>query len=187
MLLMDFSRSVFCDALLTRPNDELLFMSVWGRDTDITELLARLTLPDHPDGIRRFTGKDSITEISATVPSPKLLGKQQGRAPGSVFGDLIRLFIFNKSLEAPDRKSREAWAIYRASEMNKVDVWPLVQDTCHVPLLPSWKDPVLKEFTERGWITNVAGYGVGAVGVHLGSEDVESCIQQLAQNRAITI
>lgn len=187
MLNLDFSSSVFCDGLLTNQDGELLFLSVWGRDTDITELLARLTLPDHPDGIRSFTAKGEGYAMKVVVPNPKLLDKQQGRASGSVFGELIQLFVFARSLQQPDRVSREAWALFRVREDQPdiPDVWPLVMETCHVPLLPQWRDPVLAAFRYRGWISQVAGYRMGALGVHLGDDNVELCIEDLVRTRQI--
>src|SRR3990167_11027618 len=148
MLNLDFNYSVYCDGLLTNQDSELLFMSVWGRDTDITELLARLTLPDHPDGIRSFVAKGDGHAIKVVVPNPKLLDKQHGRSPGSVFGELIQLFVFARSLQQPDRVNREAWALFRIQEgkLDIPDVWPLVMETCHVPLLPHWREPVLAAF-----------------------------------------
>lgn len=187
MLNLDCHSSVFCDGLLTNQDGELLFMSVWGRDTDIAELLARLTLPDHPDGIRSFTAKGDGQALKVAVPNPKLLDKQQGRAAGSVFGELIQLFVFARSLQQPDRVSREAWALYRVHEDTPdiPDVWPLVMETCHVPLLPQWKEPVLAAFRYRGWISQVAGYRMGALGVHLGDDNVELCIEDLVRSRQI--
>lgn len=185
MLTLDCSSDVYCDGLLTDQEGQLLFLSVWGRDTQIAELLARLTLPDHPDGIRSLTAKGEGEVIRVAIPNPKLLDKQQGRVAGSVFGELIQLMVFQRSLQHPDRASREAWAIFRASEASTIDVWPLIQETCHVPLLPHWRNPVEAAFTARGWIKRVSGYRVGAVGVHLGDDNVESCIEELVTRRQI--
>lgn len=185
MLTLDCIADVYCDGLLTDLEGELLFLSVWGRDTQISELLARLTLPDHTEGIRSFTAKGEGYAMRVAVPNPKLLDKQQGRVAGSVFGELIQLMVFQRSLQLPDRASREAWAIYRTSEALEVDVWPLIQETCHVPLLPHWCETVKKAFAARGWITQVYGYQVAAVGVHLGDENVELCIEELVTSRQI--
>lgn len=187
MLTFDFNSSVYCDGLLTNDARELLFLSVWGRDTQIAELLARLTLPDHPDGIRSFIAKGDGVSFNVTVPHPKHLDKMQGRIDGSVFGKLIQMFVFARSLQQPDRVNREAWAIYRTNEsvLSVPDVWPLVMETCHVPLLPTWKEPVLCAFTARQWITQVNGYRMGAIGVHLGDDSVESCIERLVISRQI--
>lgn len=185
MLTLDCIADVYCDGLLTDREGQLLFLSVWGRDTQISELLARLTLPDHPDGVRSFNAKGEGVLLRVTVPNPKLLDKQQGRVAGSVFGQLIQLMVFQRSLQQPDRASREAWALYRSTEASDVDVWPLIRETCHVPLLPHWSEPVTRAFVERGWITQVSGYRVGAVGVHLGDDNVELCIEALVTSRQI--
>ena len=170
MLKLDFNSSVFCDGLLVNHDGELLFMSIWGRDTDIAETVARLTM-------------------RVTVPSPKLLDKQQGRSPRSVFGDLIQLFVYASNLQQPDRVSREAWAIYRIEDTasGPPDVWPLVMETCHVPLLPKWREPVLQAFTARRWITHFVGFRMGAVGVHLGDENLELCIEELIHDGQLAL
>ena len=187
MLKLDFNSSVFCDGLLTNQEGELLFMSVWGRDTEIAELLARLTLPDHPDGVRTFNAKGDQYTQHVVVPNPKLLDKQQGRATGSVFGELIQLFVFASTLQEPDRISREAWALFQLHDdsTEPPDVWPLVMETCHVPLLAQWREPVLAAFRSRGWITQVTGYRMGALGVHLGDENLELCIEELIDRKSV--
>ena len=189
MLKLDFNFSVFCDGLLVNHDDELLFMSIWGRDTDIAEVVARLTLSDHPDGVRAFNARGEGVAMRVTVPSPKLLDKQQGRSPRSVFGDLIQLFVYASNLQQPDRVSREAWAIYRIEDTasGPPDVWPLVMETCHVPLLPKWREPVLQAFTARRWITQIAGFRMGAIGVHLGDENLELCIEELIHDGQLAL
>lgn len=189
MLRLDCISTVFCDALLTNDKGELMFMSVWGRDTTISELLARFTLPDHDDGIRSFTAHGDGCEMRVSVPSAKLLEKQQGRAPNSLFGDLVQLFLFHRTMKQPDKVNREAWVPYRtdASASSPPDVWPLVMETCHVPLLDDWREPVLQAFAEREWISRIEGYGVSAVGVRLNSDDVEPTIEQLVTQGALTL
>ncbi|MCR6651273.1 MAG: hypothetical protein NVV73_07180 [Cellvibrionaceae bacterium] len=186
MLTLDCMDQVYCDGLLTDDAGSLLFMSVWGRDTAISQFLARLTLPDHPDGIGRFIATGDGERISVSIPNAKLLDKEQGRASRSLFGDLVQLFVFAESLRAPDRENRAAWVVYRDGE-SAVDIWPLMIETCHVPLLPQWRDVLVPEFQARGWITQLTGYRMGAIGVQLGDPELESCIEHLVQAGALRL
>jgi hypothetical protein len=186
MLTLDCMDQMYCDGLLTDDAGSLLFMSVWGRDTAISQFLARLTLPDHPDGIGRFFAIGDGERISVGIPNTKLLDKEQGRASKSLFGDLVQLFVFTEGLRAPDRENRTAWAVYRDGE-SAADIWPLIIETCHVPLLPQWRDVLVPEFQERGWITQLTGYRMGAIGVQLGDPEVESCIEHLVQAGALQL
>lgn len=189
MLTLNCIDSVFCDGLLTAPDGRLLFMSVWGRDTTISEFVARVTLSDHPDGIKQFEASGPELEMRAFINDVKFLDKRQARASNSLFGDLVQLFVFDQSLCRPDRSLREAWTIYRTNGDSHAlpDPWPLVMDTCHVPLMPHWRKPILQAFEDRHWISRISGYQVGAIGVHLGSEDLEACIEDLVKQRAITL
>lgn len=186
MLLLDCMDQVFCDGLLVDESSNLLFMSVWGRDTAISELLARLTLPDHSDGISWFNAVGDQMRIAVAVPNAKSLQKELGRAPKSLFGDLVQTFVFADGLRSPDRENRSAWALYRDGDL-EADVWPLIIETCHVPLLPQWRDVIVPAFQERGWITQLTGYRVGAIGVQLGDPELESCIEHLVQTGALTL
>lgn len=186
MLTLDCMDQVYCDGLLTDDAGSLLFMSVWGRDTAISQFLARLTLPDHPDGIGRFIAMGDGERVSVSIPNAKLLDKEQGRASKSLFGDLIQLFVFAAGLRTPDRENRAAWAVYRDGE-SAVDIWPLIIETCHVPLLPHWRNVLVPEFQVRGWITQLTGYRMGAIGVQLGDPEVESCIERLVQAGALQL
>lgn len=186
MLTLDCMDQVYCDGLLTDDAGSLLFMSVWGRDTAISQFLARLTLPDHPDGIGRFIATGEGERILVSIPNAKLLDKEQGRASRSLFGDLVQLFVFAEGLRAPDRENRAAWAVYRDGE-SAVDIWPLIIETCHVPLLPQWRDVLVPEFQARGWITQLTGYRMGAISVQLGDPELESCIEHLVQAGALRL
>lgn len=188
MLNIDVADSIHCDGLLVDENKKLLFMSAWGRDTAIAEWLAKLTLPGHENGVREFVASNQ--EHRQYVSVPKELDKRQARMPGSVFGDLIQLFLFDPSLIKPDRVKRQAWLLYRPEDMNaglRPDIWPLVRETCHVPLQDHWRAPVLRQFDERGWLSQLDGYNVHAIGVDLGSDEVETCIEELVIQRVLLL
>ncbi len=55
LLTLSAIHDVYADAYLADDSGRLLFLSVWGRDTALQELLARLQLPRSDNGIREFT------------------------------------------------------------------------------------------------------------------------------------
>jgi len=44
-------QGIYVDAVLTDEADNLIFISLWGRDTSIRELQARITLGDTDSGL----------------------------------------------------------------------------------------------------------------------------------------
>lgn len=192
MLTLDCITNVFCDGLLTDAENGLMFISLWGRDTAIQELLARLTLPDHEQGIRRFKVEGDRIRQPVCVPDVSVLEKQQARAGKSnLFGELAQIFLYLRTLTKPDLTTRQSWRLFQTDAMStpfiEPDVWPLIVETCHLPLLNHWRKPVTRAFRQQGWITRLQGYGVGAVGVNLSDDAVETCIEDLIQRGALTL
>lgn len=54
LMQVDEAPELFADAVLVDAADNLLFLSLWGRDTALQEFLARLSLPSHEGGLDSF-------------------------------------------------------------------------------------------------------------------------------------
>ena len=71
MLQLHEVPGVFCDAHLV-DDGGLRFLSLWGRDTAIQELLARLSLPEREGGLRSFwigkSGQEGARYVSFIDP-----------------------------------------------------------------------------------------------------------------------
>lgn len=189
MLKVNFSSEIFIDALIVDNSGFLLFMSAWGRDTAAQEMLARMTLPGHEQGISSYIARsnavDSPSRYMVTMPNINVVEKQQARVKSKVFGELVNIFIFNQCVSKPSKSTRIAWALYR--DCNEPYLWPLVVETCHLPLLDHWENEVMSELNQRGWINRLNGYNISATSVDLSSDDLEAVIESMIKDGRLSI
>ena len=75
---------IFCDALVNDDQDDLIFASLWGRDTAIQELLARLTLSSSEGGIAQLIFRGQNPK-AIHLGNPDRLDKLTGRMPKAIF------------------------------------------------------------------------------------------------------
>lgn len=173
---------VYADALLRDERGSLLFCSLWGRDTAIQELLARLSVSIEEGGLRslRLEGPQGAETLHLDrMPS---IDKLTGRLPPkNLFGNVVQLWLYDRLAVEPDRASRRALLLQRQHHDAGTALWGLVRSVIHVPLLDAWKGVVLDVFGQRGWIRPMRGINVDAVFVDLGSEAVEAEISRLIQ------
>ena len=101
---------VYADAYVLDEANHLVFLSVWGRDTALQELLARLTIPVHEGGLEQFKLRAPDGRMTLVFPgNPERLAKHTGRMPrGNLFGDVAQLWLFDPLIEEPDRVNRRA-------------------------------------------------------------------------------
>jgi len=75
LMQVDEAPELFADAILVDAADNLLFLSLWGRDTALQEFLARLSLPSHEGGLDSFFLRLSLFIFSGIyTPWPELIG-----------------------------------------------------------------------------------------------------------------
>lgn len=189
MKLMTLSviADVFADAVLTDEGNNLLFLSVWGRDTAVQEFLARLTLPKHEDGIRDFRVEGSGESRYVNVPSIDCLDKHSTRVGSDIFDNLTQVWIYDKRVLRSDQSSRRVYQLF--SETQKCpDPWPLVKAVCPVPLLDHWRETVLEQFTSLGWCRFVPdGVGMKALCIDLGDPDLEETLSLLVKQGKLSL
>ncbi|HHC72951.1 MAG TPA: hypothetical protein ENK54_08635 [Thiotrichales bacterium] len=188
LMTLPEASGLFADAVLTDEGRNLLFLSVWGRDTAIQEFRARLSLPVREGGLDRFRMEGEAGDLFVQVGNPDRLIGESGRAPShSIFGSLVHLWLYDRLAVAPDRANRRALMLHRPEEAeNPVGqasirrrLWTLVADTCHVPLLSHWQETALGAFEAAGWIKTLPGIGVSAHLVDLGDDEVEDLVTRL--------
>jgi hypothetical protein len=179
---------VYADALLHDERDSLLFCSLWGRDTAIQELLARLSVSIEEGGLRalRFDGPQCARTVHLDrMPS---IDKLSGRLPPkNLFGNLVQLWLYDRLAVEPDRANRRALLLRRQDRAADTALWNLVRTVIHVPLLDAWKDIVLDVFTQHGWIRTLHGVRVDAVLVDLGNDAVEAEIARLVREHRLSV
>ena len=195
MLILDSLQGIYCDALVD-DNEFLIFASLWGRDTAIQELLARLSLPLHEGGLSQ------LEFSSPTVPTlkevihignPDRLDKLTGRMPkANIFGDIVQLCLFDKRAITPDYINRQAYLLCpNAKELanisaDSVDItektWQLVKSVCHLPMLDLWQVPIMNLLRDQNWLTTHQGYAINSISIHLPETEFDETISQMIKN-----
>lgn len=161
---------VFVDALAADHRDQLLFCSVYGRDTSVQQLMARLHQASREGGVESLTVDSRpgrVPPLAVRVGDPRRLDKVTGRLPRSgLLGNLVHAWIFDPALLAVDHAGRSAWVMEHqlagASVLAptgpaptvppaiQAQVWQLVLELSPVPLLPAWEDTVLDHLGRNG-------------------------------------
>jgi len=148
---------LFVDACACDEQRNLVFLSAWGRDTALQEFLARLTLGAAEDGLSQF--HIVVDGRSLPVfPNIDLLEKRTTRQMrGTLFGSLIHLWLFDRRCVQPDRANHFAYALLENGQSPHQRLWPLIQDTCPLPLLPHWQKPVMDWLTQHDMLQLLPG------------------------------
>ena len=182
---------LFADALLTDERGSLLFLSLWGRDTAVQELLARMTLANDEGGIRtlHINAEDGPQAVHLDrMPS---MDKHTGRMPPrNLFGDLIQLWVYDKLAIEPDRANRRALMLHRPDDPDAVlqeRLWNLVREVCHLPLLAEWREPVLAMLELNAWMQPLQGRSIAAWRLELGDPKLEQEISLRIRRRELRL
>ena len=158
LLSIDECPDLMADACVGDDHGELVFLSVWARDTAIQAFLARLTLGPSEQGLDRF---HLVTDLGASVPvivgNVERLDKRSTRAfRRTLFGSLVNLWLFDRRCVKPDKANATALALLpRTAESRAERLWSMVRDTCPLPLLDHWHDIVLELLTHGDMLTRL--------------------------------
>ena len=158
---------VFVDACISDQRRDLLFLSVYGRDTPIQQLQARLHQSNEQGGVDRLTLKASLQDrpaLEVMVGDPQRLDKVIGRLPRSgVLGNLVHAWIYDPALLKPDLSAGVGWVLSMCGPMVEAfeaeQSWLLVQELSPVPLLPHWSITVLQHLHQHGACERPAALG----------------------------
>lgn len=149
---------VHVDACVRNEAGQLMFLSAFGRDTAIKELMARMELGTGDNhSLSELTLKGTCNHAGEShavmVGDPKRLDKHTGRLPKrKLFGNMTHVWIYDPAIREPDKGSRTAWLIDRVitdgTESSSLDIrqriWATIGQLASIPLLPHWRDTVLK-------------------------------------------
>ncbi|QTB44317.1 hypothetical protein J3J51_00225 [Burkholderia pseudomallei] len=155
---IDECPDLMADACVGDDHGELVFLSVWARDTAIQAFLARLTLGSNEQGLDQF---HLVTDLGASLPviigNVERLDKRSTRAfRRTLFGSLVNLWLFDKRCVKPDKANATALALLpRTAASHTERLWSLVRDTCPLPLLDHWHDTVLDLLTRGDMLTRL--------------------------------
>lgn len=181
LLDIEEAHDVYCDGFLS-DDGRLVFMSIWGRDTALQELLGRFSLKPADGGLRGLHVGPQYIDMSHA----DALEKDSGRLPkSSLLGAIAHLWIYDPIVRAPDRVNRRAVMLVNG-EVDDVRVWSLVKELCHLPLLDEWQTPVLAEFRDNGWVTSLRGHAINGIKVDLSAAEIETFVSHaLRQGRLV--
>lgn len=183
---------LFADAFLTDERGTLLFLSLWGRDTAIQELLARMTVATDEGGIRQMSLSTARGPVQVHLDRVANMEKHTGRMPPhNLFGDLVHIWLYDRLAVDPDQANHIALLLIRpgqdADEATNERLWTVVRDVCHVPLLPHWHRVLLRLLEDRGWMQRLDGHGIAAWRINLGDPQLESDISDLVRSGDLTL
>lgn len=162
---IDECQDLMADACVCDEAHQLIFLSVWGRDTAVQEFLARLTLGSAEKGLDRFhLVTADHTSIPVEVPDVHRLEKRTTRAfQRTLFGSMIHTWLFDSRCVKPDRANGSALAILPKDDASRTQrLWSLAQDTCPLPLLNHWRDTVLDLLQSRSMLSALS-FALGPV------------------------
>lgn len=180
------THGVYADAALADETGNLLFLSLWGRDTAIQELRARLSLPAHEGGLSDLRFEHQRFR-RVQIGDPGRLDSETGRTGQTLFGPLIHLWLYDRIAQRPDLANRRALMLCKPGQADTDRLWALVTEVCHLPLLPHWREAVLETFRSAGWIQYLGGMGIDAYVIQLAEEAVEETITRLIKAGLLTI
>ena len=178
---IDECPDLMADGCVGDENGNLVFLSIWARDTAVQEYLARLTLGRDEQGLEQF---HLITEQGGSVPvfvgNVENLEKRITRAyRRTLFGSLVNLWLFDRRAVKPDKANASALALLPRESAHQLDrLWLLVRDTCPLPLLDHWRDIVLELLQTRSMLTRLP-FALGPLEGHRLAIDVPALTQAL--------
>lgn len=142
------------DSCITDESCTLIFGSIWGRDTAIQEILARITLNLSDELSLRYITIDGSGIHSPVYFDKEFLEKKMARSyPGTLFGNMTHLWLFDKRVMEPDYSNHSAYLIHQNDETGSGRIWPLVSELAPYPLPDNWQSEVLKVVSEHHMLT----------------------------------
>ncbi|MIE72480.1 hypothetical protein EL06_24560 [Salmonella enterica subsp. diarizonae] len=154
---------IMADSYVCDEHRSLVFLSVWGRDTAIQELLGRLTLKSESEGaLTQLTLTDTALHEHMLFPgNTGNLDKRTSRHAGTRFGTLVHLWLFDKRCLTPDRANGQAVLLVKRDDPRwRERAWTLIQETTTLPLLAHWQDRILTMLQTSQMLTPLTGgYG----------------------------
>jgi len=183
---------IYVDAVLTDEADNLIFISLWGRDTSIRELQARITIGDTDSGItclniyRPGTGVKTYVDLSNALS----LEQMTGRINDSILGDLVHCFLFQKAVVYPDLANHRSILIHQ-HEVIEADhistMWNIIKAICPIPLLDRWCDVLLPIMKESGMISSLSGINQCGTKIAIDEEQMAAIVKQQCVEQRIAI
>lgn len=151
---------LFVDACLRNESGELMFLSVYGRDTAIQQFKASMQLKPNSGGISNFSLRNcngsAETPHTVQVGNPDRFEVYSGRFPkDNLFGNLTHLWIYDPVLIKPNKATKIGWVMlnqpWDGAEVRDQllsGVWGLYKNLSPVPLLDDWQSAIMHSNNE---------------------------------------
>lgn len=149
MFMLLEQSDVFVDAMASDHHAQLLFMSLYGRDTSVQQFMARLHQSTREGGISQVSAVERYGAkplLQVMVGDPRRLEKATGRLPrAGLLGNLVHAWIFDPVVMSVDHATRSAWILEPSIEPDELvaQAWRLTKEISPVPLLEEWRDVVM--------------------------------------------
>lgn len=179
---IDECPDLMADCCIGDEHGNLVFLSVWARDTAVQEFLARLTLSRSEQGLDQFHLVTDQASIPVFVGNVENLEKRTTRAfRRTLFGSMVHLWLFDKRCVKPDKANASALALLpRAVSDHTERLWALVRETCPLPLLDHWRDDVLALLRSRDMLIRLP-FALGPLEGHRLALDVPALTTALGE------
>ncbi len=178
---IDECPDLMTDACVGDERGNLIFLSIWARDTAVQEFLARLTLGRDERGLDQFhlvaaDGGSSPMFIDSVDRLEKRATRIFRR---TLFGSLSNVWLFDKRCIRPDKANASALALLPRDSAHRLDrLWMLVRETCPLPLLDHWRDTVLDLLQTQRMLSRLP-FALGPLEGHQLAIDVPALTQVL--------
>jgi len=180
---IDECPDLMADGCVGDEHGNLVFLSVWARDTAVQQFLAQLTLGRDEQGLDQF---HVINEQGGSIPvfvgNLENLEKRSTRVyRRTLFGSMVNLWLFDRRCVKPDKANASALALLPRDSAHRLDrLWTLVQDTCPLPLLDHWRDTALDLLQSRAMLTRLP-MALGSLEGHRLALDVPALTKALGE------
>jgi len=189
--------------VVDKQTHDLIFISVWGRDTAVQQLLARLTLDSTAaeslkSGIGLKVGHD--TRLVFFHDTDKLEKRTSREYPGTLFGSLLNLWLFHPLCTVPDASQHSAYVLLQNPKAQNAEpalngegdlpqatrarLASALLNLAPFPILPEWADVALNEVQKQQMLSqqttlfgDVQGYRL-----HLDVDRLEQAISGLIRS-----
>jgi hypothetical protein len=179
---LDECPDLMADGCVGDEHGNLVFLSIWARDTAVQEFLARLTLGRSEQGLDRFHLVTEQASIPVFVGNVENLEKRTTRAfRRTLFGSMVHLWLFDKRCVKPDKANASALALLPKAVSDHTErLWALVQETCPLPLLDHWRDAVVELLRSQDMLTRLP-FALGPLEGHRLAFDVTALTTALGE------
>ena len=146
---LDAMGQVYADSFVGTESNELLFISLYGGQTEIRRLQSAITIGDKPEqgGLASISGGNDVTKFNLRINNPNHLGQTSGVIQKTLFGDLVHLWVFNDHLlNNLDYSNGIGYFLIEDSDHpNELEnqIWSRIKVLAEIPLLDDWQNPIM--------------------------------------------